>query len=74
MRHAKVTKKRDLGQDAVYNSMLVNKLINYIMRDGKKTVAQTQVYDAFEILAKKDPSADSNKKIHFPHLKKQFRM
>lgn len=54
MRHAKVTKKRDLGQDAVYDSMLVNKLVNYIMRDGKKTVAQAQVYDAFEILAKKE--------------------
>jgi small subunit ribosomal protein S7 len=61
MRHAKVTQKRDLGQDAVYNSMLVNKLVNYIMRDGKKTVAQTQVYDAFGILAKKDPSTDSSK-------------
>jgi len=52
MRHSKVTKKRNIGQDAVYNSMLVNKLANYIMKDGKKTTAQAQVYGAFEILAK----------------------
>lgn len=59
MRHAKVTKKRNLGQDAVYESMLVNKLVNYIMKDGKKTTAQTQVYGAFEILAKNDGSTGS---------------
>jgi len=59
MRHSKVTKKRDIQEDAVYNSVLVTKLINSIMRDGKKTVARGQVYGTFEILAKKDPSASS---------------
>jgi small subunit ribosomal protein S7 len=54
MRHAGVTKKRNIEQDAVYNSILVSKLINNIMRDGKKTVAQNVVYDTFEILAKKE--------------------
>lgn len=58
MRHAKVTKKRQIQEDAVYNSVLVNKLINNIMRDGKKTVATNVVYDTFEILAK-NPSAGS---------------
>jgi small subunit ribosomal protein S7 len=52
MRHAGVTKKRKIEQDAVYNSVLVSKLTNNIMRDGKKTVAQNVVYDTFEILAK----------------------
>lgn len=33
--------------------MLVAKLINYIMRDGKKTVAQSQVYRAFDLLKEK---------------------
>lgn len=59
MRHAKASKKRDIQEDAVYNSIIVSKLINNIMRDGKKTVAQNVVYDTFEILAKKDPSASS---------------
>ena len=52
-------KKRKIGGDAVYGSVLVTKLSNYIMHDGKKTVAQSVVYDTFEILAKKDDSTDS---------------
>ncbi|HVF69889.1 MAG TPA: 30S ribosomal protein S7 [Xanthomonadales bacterium] len=52
MRHKKVT-KRITAPDTIYNNVTVSKLINYIMRDGKKTVAQTQVYRAFEILSKK---------------------
>jgi small subunit ribosomal protein S7 len=54
MRHAKVSKRRTIQADAVYNSVLVSKLINNIMRDGKKTVATNVVYDTFEILAKKE--------------------
>ncbi len=52
MRHAKV-KKRQATPDILYNNVVVAKLINYIMRDGKKTVAQTQVYNAFELLKQK---------------------
>lgn len=52
MRHKKVT-KRITPPDTLYNNLVVAKLINYIMRDGKKTVAQTQVYNAFDILSKK---------------------
>ncbi len=52
MRHAKV-QKRQVIPDTIYNSIVVAKLINYIMRDGKKTVAQAQVYNAFQILAEK---------------------
>jgi small subunit ribosomal protein S7 len=37
----------------VYNSVLVTKLINSIMLDGKKGVAQKVVYDAFDIIADK---------------------
>jgi small subunit ribosomal protein S7 len=58
MRHAGVAKKRNIEQDAVYNSVLVSKLINNIMRDGKKTIAQSVVYDTFDILAK-NPSVGS---------------
>ncbi|HEX8932251.1 MAG TPA: 30S ribosomal protein S7 [Patescibacteria group bacterium] len=52
MRHAKI-KKRNINPDTLYNSVTIAKLINYIMIDGKKTVAQEQIYSALEILAKK---------------------
>ena len=52
MRHAKV-KKRVIEPDTIYNSFMVAKLINYIMESGKKTIAQNQVYKAFEILGTK---------------------
>ena len=45
--------KRDVLADPVYNSKLVTKLINSIMLDGKKGVAQKIVYDAFDIIAEK---------------------
>ena len=46
--------KRDVLPDPMYNSKLVTKLINNIMLDGKKGVAQKIVYDAFEIINAKD--------------------
>ena len=45
--------KRDVLPDPVYNSKLVTKLINNIMYDGKRGVAQKIVYDAFEIVEAK---------------------
>ncbi|MBQ5661974.1 MAG: 30S ribosomal protein S7 [Clostridia bacterium] len=45
--------KRDVLPDPLYNSKLVTKLINNIMYDGKKGVAQTIVYDAFKIVEEK---------------------
>lgn len=45
--------KRDVLPDPVYNSKLVTRLINFIMYDGKKGVAQRAVYDAFDIIEKK---------------------
>ena len=45
--------KRDVLPDPLYNSKLVTKLVNNIMLDGKKGVAQKIVYDAFaEVEAK----------------------
>ena len=46
--------KRDVLPDPLYNSKLVTKLINNIMLDGKKVVAQKIVYDAFEIINAKE--------------------
>ena len=45
--------KRDVLADPIYNSKLVTKLVNSIMLDGKKGVAQKIVYDAFDIVAEK---------------------
>ena len=45
--------KREVLPDPLYNSVLVTKLINNIMLDGKKGVAQRIVYDAFEIVKEK---------------------
>ena len=45
--------KRDVLPDPMYNSKLVTKLINNIMYDGKKGVAQKIVYDAFAIINEK---------------------
>ena len=45
--------KREILPDPIYNSTLVTKLINSIMLDGKKGVAQKVVYGAFEIVEEK---------------------
>lgn len=45
--------KRDVLPDPIYNSKVVTKLINNVMLDGKKTVAQEIVYDAFKIVSEK---------------------
>lgn len=45
--------KRDVLPDPLYNSKLVTKLINNIMYDGKKGVAQKIVYDAFAMIETK---------------------
>ena len=42
--------KRDVLPDPIYKSKLVTKLVNNVMLDGKKGVAQTIVYDAFAIV------------------------
>ena len=42
--------KRDVLPDPLYNSKVVTRLINNIMLDGKKGVAQKIVYGAFEII------------------------
>ena len=43
--------KRDVLPDPIYNNKVVTKLINNIMLDGKKGVAQKIVYGAFDRIA-----------------------
>jgi len=45
--------KREVLPDPMYNSIMVTRLVNNIMLDGKKGVAQKIVYDAFEIVEAK---------------------
>ena len=45
--------KRDVLADPIYNSKMVTRLVNSIMLDGKKGVAQKIVYEAFEIVKEK---------------------
>ena len=47
------TQKRDVLADPLYNNKVVTKLINNIMLDGKKSVAQKIVYGAFNRVAEK---------------------
>jgi len=57
MRGKKAPKRTILG-DPRYNNITVSKLVNYIMRRGKKTIALKVVYRAFDLIAektKKDP-------------------
>lgn len=46
--------KREVLPDPIYNSKVVTKLVNNIMLDGKKSVAQKIVYDAFDIIKEKE--------------------
>lgn len=45
--------KREVLADPIYKSVVVTKLINQVMLDGKRGVAQKAVYDAFDIIASK---------------------
>ena len=49
--------KRDVLPDPIYNSKVVTKLINSLMKDGKKGIAQTILYDAFDMVKEKTGEA-----------------
>jgi small subunit ribosomal protein S7 len=51
-RRAEIT-PRSLDPDPVYNSLLVTQLVNRVMRDGKKSVAEQIVYDALDQVGSK---------------------
>ena len=52
MRKRRAT-KRDVLADPIYNSKVVTKLVNHIMKDCKKGTAQNIIYDAFDIVKEK---------------------
>ncbi|MDP4009194.1 MAG: 30S ribosomal protein S7 [bacterium] len=49
----KAIKKKSLAPDSVYSDSLVTKLINHVMKDGKKSAARKIVYGSFDILKEK---------------------
>jgi len=51
--------KRDIAPDYKYNNTLVAKFINYIMKDGKKSVAQKVLYGAFDSIEKNNKGKDA---------------
>lgn len=53
MRH-KQAPKRDIEGDLIYNNKQIAKFINYLMRDGKKTVAQNVFYATFDLITKRE--------------------
>ena len=53
MSRSERAKKRVLSPDPIYNSSLVARLINRVMKAGKKNVAQKHVYGAFELIRQK---------------------
>ncbi len=56
--------KRELSGDSKYNDQNITKLINYVMKEGKKSVAEKIVYDSFHIIkekTKQDPRHVFNK-------------
>lgn len=57
--------KRDVLPDPVYNSKIFTKLVNQIMWDGKKSIAESICYGAFEIVEKR------RAKMLWKYLKKQ---
>ena len=50
--------KRPIPKDAKLNSILVSRLVNTVMEQGKKTVAQRIVYGAFDQIATKNPATN----------------
>lgn len=52
-RRKTVIKRRDIGVDPLYQSELVQRLINVVMERGKKNVARKIVYEALSVMAKK---------------------
>ena len=64
--------KRDVLPDPIYNSKVVTKLINNVMLDGKKTVAQKIVYDAFDIIVPMEEQIEIKDGKRKTNLKKVF--
>jgi small subunit ribosomal protein S7 len=78
MPRRKIQTRKEVFYDPVYNSSLINKLINKVMLHGKKALAQTIVYGAMDTLKEKlkeDPLKVVNKAVENirPHVETRSR-
>jgi small subunit ribosomal protein S7 len=53
MSRRRSVRKKDIQPDAKYHDVTLTRFINYVMRRGKKSLAERVVYDAFDIIEKK---------------------
>lgn len=51
--------KKTISFDFKYNSTIISKFINYLMKDGKKSTAQKVLYDSFDIINKSGKDVDA---------------
>jgi len=61
MPRRKEVPKRVIIPDSQYNSVLVSRFIKSIMRDGKKSLAESILYDSFDIIETIPPNSFRNK-------------
>lgn len=54
MARRRIAKKRNVGGDSLYNSEVLSKFINKIMKDGKKSKAEAICYECFDIIRKRE--------------------
>ena len=59
MARRRQAEKRPTSVDPKFNSVLVSRLINVLMRSGKKSTARRIVYDALDALAEKNPGINT---------------
>jgi small subunit ribosomal protein S7 len=72
-RRKRVLLRRDIGVDARFNSLLVQKFINIVMERGKKNAARTIVYEMFDLLAKKANGDDKKAYMLFEKAMDQIK-
>ncbi len=68
-RKKRVLKKRETPADSKYNSVLVAKLINCVMLQGRKSTAEKLVYEALEIITKQGKNALETVKTAIENIK-----
>src|SRR5437879_12241137 len=50
--------RRPMSRDAKFSNVLVSRLVNTVMKSGKKSVAQRIVYGAFDQITEKNPASN----------------
>jgi len=53
-----INKTREVLPDTIYGNVTISKIINACMKDGKRTAAEKQVYDALDLLKKEFPKEE----------------